>query len=267
MKDLDISNDLPDFLYNRLSESERKKMQAEIDSNEQLRDLYKDMMIAKDALEVAEHQAIKNIVNEQAALTKPAIVPMQSGVNRRWKWRAMAAGFLVLLVAGIVWWANSQYGNSALISQHSPNFVFPVSTVKGNSQGVSETLRRANDFYQKQEFENAINELSKFNEDNKAAINEGIFLKGKVYLDAKNYEMAIFAFNEYFSTGDKQHTEYAHFYLAQAHLGNGEEEEAVKKLEYILANPNDFSPKFEGAAKGMLADLQSNWRNFVFFSH
>lgn len=214
----------------------------------------------KDSGFFSQMEAEEKVTLSEQTTSKaePKVVHFQ---KRRWLAYAAAIGLLVVALGGL-WWANTQYSNTALASLNAEELQLNIS---GNQKGTNEIVNN--------------------------------FEKGEVALEQKNYSEAI-RFFESITSSDEKYSN-ALLYLAYAQLQAGQTEKAIQSatnlksvsndskklhqaewvmvkanikgradnatvtelLDTIIANPNH---SFFQEAKVLKRQLESGWRSFVF---
>ena len=184
-----------------------------------------------------------------------AIVVRMRGLRN---YLAIAAGILLLIMAGGFWFTNRHYSDSALLADayNFPQFSEVIDFKGGN--GVENLLQNGGNAYRDGNYENAIQLLSTI-QDTSVHYNAAQFNLGNLFLKTTQSQKAINAFSSI--QKGTQYQEEIDWYLALAWLQKNNTTQTKVELEKILQNPKH---SFYNKALDLNNSLKSFYRKLLF---
>ncbi len=167
-------------------------------------------------------------------------------------WWSVAAGFLILLIAGVTGYANLNFNNTILVSESYQTPVFS-SSVRG--EGANDRYQDALKAFQDDEYNSVFRSLEGIEEE------EATYLLAHTYLNQGETDQAIALFKAITARQDNTRQEGAEWFLALSYLQSGEDEQAEEWLKKIASTKGHAN---RSKAASLLQKVQSSWRVFVF---
>ena len=237
--------------------AEDKDLQKEVQAYEVLLEGFKEIQLADFTQEVQQwenelRQQDKPTIKKTAPIKKEAPI-----VRMRFRRLAIAAGFLLLVLAGGYWWMGTQYSDTGLVaSNYNP---LESSTLR-NSGGDAHPLEDGIKFYEQGNFASAVDYFGGISTTQESYPLAQLYL-GHSYMQTRNYPKAIETFQALASTGDIRYAEEAEWHHILALVGNHQSGNSfTEALNAILA---DADHDYYADAQKLQNQLNSFWRKLA----
>ena len=254
---------IADYVKGRMSQEDKLRLEQELQMNEDLAaevDFYKEM------------QSFANLKNKMDAFDKDLqketkVMAMKPKAKvRRFNTRrsiSLAASFLVLLVAGGLWFSNANYSNQALSNKNVDRLDWLTSsTSRQGDSGISDPFETGIDALREQDYSSAIDFFESIPKSDVAWSQARLHLAYAQY-QSTNYQVAKATLDELIqentSTINRQKAEWLKL---QVLLASGESKDEFKAL--LNAISTDTQHLFQRQALEMKQDLDAFWRKFTF---
>lgn len=176
---------------------------------------------------------------------------------------AYAASVSLLVLAGLSWFANTNFSDQQLADSYASGIVsLDDSNLKGGDNTSTDPFEQGLYYLKQEEYAQAVSFFEKIPQQNEA------YTKARLYLAFSQYHTNTFAaaiqnanivIQESFDTIDKQK---ATWLIVQAHLKQGKKDaDFIQLLKSIADNPTHIHQK---DAKKLQADLNNTWQKLVF---
>ena len=204
----------------------------------------------------AEYERIKQLV--QTLERKPNNTIIRQ-LPRYW---AVAAGLLLLVSLSIAFlFLRQRYSDETLAANNFSVYTANISLRNASSPSIETTLSAAFTLYQNQEYASVIQQLTDFPvADSNYTVAQ--FLLGNAYLALENSPNAIQALQNTLQNPPSDLPSYKiQWYLALAHLANGDDQQAQSLLETVRRTANDSF--YEEQVDALLKQMDSPWRRIT----
>lgn len=247
---------IEDFLFNRLPQTEAEQLKSKADSDEDFASLLAQRQLEVNAMALAEEDQIRAAMNDwtigSGKEETTAASPLKVAHRRRPLTRVLsiAAGFLLLIFAGSTFFASANYSDTALADRYAQS---RIAGSRGNND--ANLLEPAKVLMAKGNFTDGLTALQEL-EGNAAAM-----LRGEALYRLNRFDESIQAYQQV-AGSDSQLADEAAFQRALVLLAAGQTSAARTALEEVAANPANAFAKDAGQA---LNDLDGFWRNIAWW--
>ena len=245
------------YMENLLNAKDKLQFESDLTSNKELQSEYDAYLAALSALDVLALDALAEEQKQQASSTDTSGRQTEAkiiGLGRQAFLRA--ASVALLIFAGSLWFANSNFSNNHLAGNYYENPV--LQTVRGENDNT--LLTEATEAYQTGDFGLVIEKTTEALSGNPID-DYSKYLLANAYMKTGSFDMAIKTWGELKDKGSSAYQESASWYLALSFIENDQEQEAIRILTTIK---NDANNSYAQKATDLLKKLDSIWRKLVF---
>jgi len=239
---------IDDYLFGRLPDDERIRLLEKAARNEDLQNAIGLRGLELEALKLADEDNLKKTMKgwklDQSEETSATVQPIRLSRSTRVRYMSYAAGFLLIVFAGMLFYANSNYSGNALLEEYT------VSRIN-SSRSFSETdefelIKRTID---NEEYSLALQYL-----DSLDGI-EANLLRAEVQHKQKNWEASLKEYQIVINT-DSQLADEATFQHALVLLAAGQKKQAKIELRTIAENEDH---PFAASANKVIDHIDKFW--------
>lgn len=248
MKNLNHFDRVEAYIEGQIPAEERRQFEKELEENEDLKKEYEAYLASLQLLDELAFDALKHraksLENEKTS----------GSLSFRRAW-AIAAGILLLLVAGGLGYANLFYSNEALIMAYSPG----DNTLRRAHQGTEDTEHAyyiAFQAWQEGDLNSAISHLLTIPPADPAYPQAQYFL-ANLYLETDRPDQAIRIFEALLERNDIRFADSSEWGLVLAYLQKGDMQTLEARLEELIAQSNH---PYHDEALSLKRKLDSFWR-------
>jgi len=114
---------IDDYLFGRLPDDERIRLLEKAARNEDLQNAIGLRGLELEALKLADEDNLKKTMKgwklDQSEETSATVQPIRLSRSTRVRYMSYAAGFLLIVFAGMLFYANSNYSGNALLEEYT----------------------------------------------------------------------------------------------------------------------------------------------------
>lgn len=160
-------------------------------------------------------------------------------------WHLAAASFTLLLVIGGLWYilSNKTYSTERLLSKYYKP-AHPILQVRSVEMNSDDALKEAFNFYQQNDYTNALKYFSTI--DNQITAK---FYSGVCYIELEQYDKAITSFEYVVNDKDNLFIEQAEWYMGLIFLMNNQKNRAIDQFKRISGSKSYYSNQAEEILK------------------
>jgi tetratricopeptide (TPR) repeat protein len=247
---------IEDLLFNRLSKAEADQLRAKAASDEKFATILAQRQLELDAMAIAEEDAIRASMSswsvgggkEKLSTTTPLKVAHRRKPFTRIL--SIAASLLLLVFAGLTFFASSNYSNEVLAERYAQS---RVAGARGAND--AEQLAPVKALMAEGKYQEATTSLSGING------NAAAMLRGEAFYKLSQYDLSIQAYDKVVAS-DSQLADEAAFQRALVLLAAGQTFAATSAFEQVASNPTNA---FAQNATKALNDLNGFWRNLAWW--
>ncbi len=270
MQNIKYYDRLEDYFNDRLSGEEKQRFELELKTNAELKTEYDAYLATREVIELlAFEQLGTELENMTPAMVKSDLESEEKTAEKTAKKGrviafprrvlSLAAGFLLLILAGTFWWSNAQYGNDALASTYAIGPNLNDLSGRRSEDGGDHILPKAAGLYHQGAYRKVIQELRGLPAD--GSIYPDIQnLLGHAYLKNDQPAAAVESFKAVLAGNKDQLKPGAQWHLILAQLANGDQPAAEAELDRLLQQP---AGPYHAKAKALKGSLDSFWRKLA----
>ena len=261
MDELKYYDRIEAFVGGTMSADEQTRFEAELETNPELKTEYLAYRATHDVMEVLAFEQLQEELREMDIGSTPSSTATTSKEPpariRRMPRRllTLAASFLVLVLAGTLWWSNSQYSDQQLAGKHfmTPN----LSKVRGTN--TEDALSQAATAFYQGNYDTSIRLLQSIPSSDPVYA-DAQWLLGYACLQEGRAQEAVTAFNVVLSGNKNELKASARWHRILAHIAAGDQVAAEKLLDGLLQDPSDA---YFDKARVLKKELHSFWRKWT----
>jgi tetratricopeptide (TPR) repeat protein len=230
---------LQKYLDNELSEKELARFERELNASP---DLLVDLDLYK---EVDEAIADTEVLDFRAQLTDLRDETRRSETGRRvfrftrpWHYAASAA-FALLVAIGLATVLGRPLSNNDLFTKYMKPYELVLTNRSVDNEATQLWLNQAQDYYQRGEFEKAIDCFDEVLEINAGKV-EADFYMGVSYMEIEQHQDASESFTRVIKHDDNLFIQKSEWFLAGCFLAMDETDRARRQLALIASSSNHF---------------------------
>lgn len=160
-------------------------------------------------------------------------------------WHLAAASFSLILVVGGLWYilSNKPISTERLISKYYKP-AGPIGQIRSFETSTEDALKEAFNFYQQNDFENALKYFSSLENQITAR-----FYSGVCYIELEQFDKAIESFDYVINDNDNLFVEQAEWYVGLIYLMNNQKDLAIEQFQKISTSQSYYSHQAEEILK------------------
>lgn len=160
-------------------------------------------------------------------------------------WHLAAASFVLILVAGGLWYilSNKPYSTERLVSKYYKP-AHPILQVRSVELSSDDALKEAFSYYQQNDFANALKYFNTL--DNQITAK---FYSGVCYIELEQFDRALKSFEYVTNDKDNLFVEQAEWYIGLIYLMNNQKAQAIEQFTKISGSESYYSNQAEEILK------------------
>lgn len=160
-------------------------------------------------------------------------------------WHLAAASFVLILVAGGLWYilSNKPYSTERLVSKYYKP-AHPILQVRSVELSSDDALKEAFSYYQQNDFANALKYFTTL--DNQITAK---FYSGVCYIELEQFDRALKSFEYVTNDKDNLFVEQAEWYIGLIYLMNNQKAQAIEQFNKISGSESYYSNQAEEILK------------------
>jgi len=228
---------IEEYIDGNLYGQELEDFHNEIESNPEL---YNAVDISMEINEAVSDKGFMDMRNkltlQNSQFTSPsALLNIQNDLFRTW--HIAAASFALILVVGGLWFilSNKTFSTERLVSKYYKP-AHPIMQVRSLEVNSDEAFREAFQFYQQNDFKNALKYFNAL--DNQITAK---FYSGICYIELEQFNYAIESFEYVINDKDNLFVEQAEWYMGLIYLMNNQKSEAISQFNKISSSKSYYA--------------------------
>ena len=234
---MDKNLKIEEYIDGNLYGQELEEFHAEVSSNPELYNEVEISMEINEAIRDKGFMDMRNKLNEQNTqyATPAALMNIQKDLFRTW--HIAAASFALILVVGGLWYilSNKTFSTERLVSKYYKP-AHPIMQVRSLEVNSDEAFKEAFQFYQQNDFKNALKYFNAL--DNQITAK---FYSGICYIELEQFNNAIESFEFVINDKDNLFVEQAEWYMGLIYLMNNQKNEAISQFNKISTSESYYA--------------------------